>query len=163
MPSFASLLNAPQEIIFINDILLFITYIIQSYFFMVLADNLQIKDKWKAWIPVFNLYLMGEICEKEVEAVGYKNRLVSTFWMTLASAILLNFFNTGLLGIILAITTLGTMLCHTLFNIQGTYWIYKKYIPRYAILGIILSCLFMTGQIVFELIILTSFRKKSNP
>ncbi len=160
MPTFASLLNAPKEILVFNNIIMLIAYIVQAFFFMVLADKLNITNKWRAWIPVFNLYLFGEICEKETGAIGYKNRLILTFWMTFVSLILFYIFNVGFLGFLFAVLSLGTMICHTIFQLQGTYWIYKKYIPKQAILGLVISCLFMIGQIVFECIIMNIFRKE---
>lgn len=91
-----------------------ISYIVVAYSYMVMANNSGIENSWLAWIPLANLWIIGELVS---ERLNNKGGLIYLL-VTLANTVIFLFI--PIIGILSGIAFL-------IFTIYIYYLVFKKF------------------------------------
>ena len=109
-------------VLFIFILYLFLTYLFESIAMMVMSEKLHYKWKIKAWIPLYNKYLLGEISGNKI--LGMMLAISSFLIIVLVSYFYFN--QTTVILIIILFLTLFNFALDTVISHQ----IFKKTVPR---------------------------------
>ena len=91
-----------------------ISYIVTAYSYMVMAKNSGIENSWLAWIPLANIWIIGELVS---ERLNNKGGLIYLL-VTIANIIISSFI--PIIGILSGIAFL-------VFTIYISYLVFKKF------------------------------------
>ena len=91
-----------------------ISYIVTAYSYMVMANNSGIENSWLAWIPLANIWIIGELVS---ERLNNKGGLIYLL-VTIANIVISSFI--PIIGILSGIAFL-------VFTIYISYLVFKKF------------------------------------
>lgn len=132
-------------------------YVISALLYMKVGKDLKQDNLWRAWIPICNMFLLGDIVEKGLGKPDFKNKLLSSYFAFIIMALLFGLFGNAILLLYIA-----AFVILMVFQYQALYWIYQKYIADLAIPALILSIIVPFAAQVFAVIVCTKTGKESS-
>lgn len=135
-------------VLFIFTILGLILYFLQAYGLYKMAENRGLENSWLAFIPVANLYIMGQLTGP-FNLAGMELRQPELI-LPILTIVSIGLSGVPVLGAIANVLVI-------VLGIVALYYLFLRYIPSSAILYTILSVVFPPLGAIFI------FRLRNNP
>lgn len=142
-------------LVFFAIVLLVASYVVGAMFTMAVGKDVGLEKHWMAWVPICNIFYLGDIAEVGFYKEGFKTKLIGSAAVMLVSSFLSGLLADTSLAFVFSIIYLVAAIAYLVFYYQLLYWIYQKYVPSYATLALVLSILFTSAAFVMQIIVLT--------